>query len=57
MFVSFFPRPTLFFSSAALWSLAAILLWYFGGADAGAWFGLPPLAEGEQPAEAPQVNQ
>ncbi|WP_338501820.1 peptide antibiotic transporter SbmA [Erwinia aphidicola] len=32
MFKSFFPRPALFFSSAAIWSLLAILLW-FGYAD------------------------
>ena len=29
MFTSFFPRPKLFFWSAALWSLFAILLWFF----------------------------
>jgi len=28
MFKSFFPRPGLFFSSAALWSLIAILFWF-----------------------------
>lgn len=32
MFESFFPKPKLFFSSAVLWSLAAILVWY-GFAD------------------------
>jgi len=32
MFKSFFPRPALFFSSAALWSLMALLFW-FGFAD------------------------
>ena len=44
MFVAFFPRPRLFFASAALWSLFAVLLWYavvrpFGG-ELG--FGPPP---------------
>ncbi|WP_293791873.1 peptide antibiotic transporter SbmA [uncultured Pantoea sp.] len=28
MFKSFFPRPTLFFSSAAIWSLVAIFAWF-----------------------------
>ncbi|MGH6972685.1 MAG: peptide antibiotic transporter SbmA [Caulobacteraceae bacterium] len=28
MFVSFFPRPRLFFLSAAIWALLAIALWY-----------------------------
>ncbi len=32
MFKSFFPRPALFFSSAAIWSLIAIFAW-FGFAD------------------------
>ena len=31
MFSSFFPRPALFFSSAAIWSLMAILCWFDGG--------------------------
>ena len=32
--------PKKFFSSAVAWSLAAILLWYFGGKELGAVFGL-----------------
>ena len=28
MFKSFFPRPALFFSSAAVWSLVAIFAWF-----------------------------
>jgi len=39
MFVSFFPRPTIFFSTAVLWALAAVLAWYFGGRELGAQFG------------------
>jgi len=31
VFVSFFPKPKLFFLSAAGWSLLLILLWFFGG--------------------------
>ena len=50
MFVSFFPQPKLFFSSAAIWSLAAILFWFFGGEQLGAVFGLPPAA-----ADAPPI--
>lgn len=50
MFVSFFPKPKLFFTSAALWSLAAVLFWFFGGAELGAMIGLPPAA-----ADAPPV--
>ncbi|TKT81090.1 peptide antibiotic transporter SbmA [Aquamicrobium sp. LC103] len=55
MFVSFFPQPRLFFTSAVVWSLLAILLWYFGGAQFGAVFGLPPLAQGQQPIIGVQV--
>lgn len=31
MFTSFFPRPALFFSTAAIWSLMAVLIWFDGG--------------------------
>ncbi|WP_261642314.1 peptide antibiotic transporter SbmA [Erwinia mallotivora] len=31
MFKSFFPRPALFFSSAAIWCAIAILVWFEGG--------------------------
>lgn len=41
MFVSFFPKPKLFFISAALWSLAAILFWFFAGQHLGDYVGLP----------------
>lgn len=49
MFQSFFPQPKQFFLSAVAWSLAAILVWYFGGRDFGALIGLPPLPEGTEP--------
>lgn len=49
MFVSFFPQPKLFFTSAAVWSLVLVLLWFFGGAQLGASFGMPPAAEGAPP--------
>ncbi len=49
MFVSFFPRPKVFFPSAVGWSLLAILAWYMGGKTLGAHFGLPPAAPGTAP--------
>ncbi|MEQ1951048.1 peptide antibiotic transporter SbmA [Mesorhizobium sp. CN2-181] len=49
MFVSFFPKPKLFFISAAVWSLVGILFWFFGGAQLGATFGLPPAPAGAPP--------
>jgi peptide/bleomycin uptake transporter len=49
VFVSFFPKPRLFFISAAAWSLLAILLWYAGGSGAGALVGLPRLPDGATP--------
>jgi peptide/bleomycin uptake transporter len=44
MFVSFFPRPKLFFISVALWTLACVLFWFFVAKGAGGFFGLslPP---------------
>jgi len=39
MFVSFFPRPQLFFPTAVLWALAAVLFWYAGGREMGAQLG------------------
>jgi len=49
VFVSFFPQPKLFFTSAAAWTLAGILVWFFGGQELGAQFGLPPAAAGAPP--------
>lgn len=49
MFQSFFPKPKLFFTSAVIWSLLAIFLWYGGAQNWGAVIGLPPLAEGQAP--------
>ena len=44
MFTSFFPRPKLFFWSAALWGLFAVLLWFFSAQYWGSAIGLenPP---------------
>lgn len=38
MFKSFFPRPALFFSSAAVWSLVAIFAWFSFASDLPAHF-------------------
>ena len=50
MFVSFFPRPKLFFASAALWSLFVVLVWFTFGEAAGTAFGMGPA-----PADAPPI--
>ncbi|MEL4070490.1 peptide antibiotic transporter SbmA [Ochrobactrum sp. GPK 3] len=49
MFVSFFPRPKLFFPSVVLWSLLAVLGWYMGGENLGRIFGMPPAAADAAP--------
>ncbi len=49
MFVSFFPRPKLFFWSAILWTALAVIFWYHGGRDLGARFGLAGPASGARP--------
>ena len=41
MFVSFFPRPALFFSTAILWSALSGALWYAIGPALAASIGLP----------------
>jgi peptide/bleomycin uptake transporter len=46
LFVSFFPRPKLFFWSATIWVLICIVGWYSGGDALGVYFGAPhPDAE------------
>lgn len=49
MFVSFFPSPRLFFWSAALWTLACVLFWFFVARDAGHLIGLENPPDGTQP--------
>lgn len=49
MFHSFFPKPKLFFLSAALWTVVCIAVWYTVGPQLGAALGLPPLPAGEKP--------
>ncbi|MBO0903271.1 peptide antibiotic transporter SbmA [Jiella sonneratiae] len=49
MFVSFFPKPKLFFASALAWTAVAVLLWYGAGEALGAAVGLPPLPPDAEP--------
>jgi len=49
LFHSFFPKPKLFFTSLAIWSLIAIAFWYLVGADLGIRLGYGPLPEGTEP--------
>jgi peptide/bleomycin uptake transporter len=49
MFVSFFPHPRLFFWSAALWAVAAVLAWYFLAADLGPSLGFTAPAADAAP--------
>jgi peptide/bleomycin uptake transporter len=42
VFVSFFPKPKLFFISAAGWALFGIVFWFIAGRDLGISFGLGP---------------
>ncbi|WP_425353408.1 peptide antibiotic transporter SbmA [Salinicola halophyticus] len=44
VFRSFFPKPSLFFSSALIWALIAAIVWETGASAWGAAIGLPPLA-------------
>jgi peptide/bleomycin uptake transporter len=49
VFVSFFPKPKLFFLSVVGWSAFVMLLWYGFGRDFGAVFGMPPAAADAAP--------
>jgi peptide/bleomycin uptake transporter len=42
MFISFFPNPRLFFWATALWTIFAVLLWYYAGEAMGTALGLLP---------------
>ena len=55
MFVSFFPRPKLFFTSAAAWALIAVLAWFFYFKDFGAYLGLPNPAADAPPVIGAQI--
>ncbi len=45
MFKSFFPTPKVFFLSVILWFIINLGLWYVGGNQSGAIFGLTAVAE------------
>lgn len=49
MFQSFFPKPKLFFSSFAVWTILAILVWYLFGEQMGTALGFPPMPEDAEP--------
>ncbi len=49
MFVSFFPKPKLFFLSVVGWSTFVMILWYAFARDFGANFGMPPAAADAAP--------
>ncbi|MFM2281717.1 MAG: undecaprenol kinase protein, partial [Pseudomonadota bacterium] len=49
MFKSFFPKPKMFFSSAAIWSGICLALWYGFWRDFGATFGMGPIEEFQKP--------
>lgn len=49
MFVSFFPKPKLFFLSVVGWSTFVMILWYAFARDFGANFGMPPAAADADP--------
>jgi peptide/bleomycin uptake transporter len=49
MFKSFFPSPKLFFTSALVWTLFLVLLWFFAAKDWGQYLGLPNPADGAPP--------
>ncbi|MER9721730.1 MULTISPECIES: peptide antibiotic transporter SbmA [unclassified Mesorhizobium] len=53
MFVSFFPKPKLFFISAAVWSLLLVIVWFWGGEHLGTMLGMPPLDPQAPPIISP----
>jgi len=53
VFVSFFPRPKLFFWSLVFWAAVCIGLWYGGARD---WGGLIGLGAPPDPAQAGRVS-
>ncbi len=50
MFLSFFPAPRPFFLSAAVWTVIAVLFWFFVARDMGSLIGLE-----NPPADAPPI--
>lgn len=46
MFKSFFPNPKVFFTSAIVWNLIAVLIWFFGARNWGSSIGLDNPIDG-----------
>jgi len=55
MFLSFFPRPRPFFTSAIVWTAVVVAVWYLFGADIGRAFGIAMSPEGVEPVIGVQV--
>jgi peptide/bleomycin uptake transporter len=55
MFTSFFPHPRMFFWSAALWGLFAVLLWFFLAKNVGDFIGLENPPDDAPPVIGAQV--
>jgi peptide/bleomycin uptake transporter len=55
MFKSFFPSPKLLFSSAGLWGLFGVLLWFFTANTWGQFIGLPDAVSGSPEIIGAQV--
>lgn len=53
MFVSFFPKPKLFFLSALGWSVVLVLLWFFAGERFGEFLGIAQPAPDAPPVISP----
>jgi peptide/bleomycin uptake transporter len=49
VFVSFFPRPTLFLISVIVWTTVCVAFWYIAGENLGSVIGLPPAAPDAAP--------
>ncbi len=49
MFVSFFPKPKMFFFSFVVWAILTVGFWYLVGRDLGAGLGMPPAADDAEP--------
>jgi peptide/bleomycin uptake transporter len=54
MFISFFPRPRLFFISAAVWTAICMAVWYLFARDLGPRFSLGDLIGFGYPAPLPE---
>lgn len=55
MFVSYFPRPRLFFWSVVLWTILAVALWYDGGSGYGRFIGLADVGVSEEASASVSV--